>query len=269
MIHSHKEKKLLFMEPEYIETIPISQKEFIPIFDSIYLELEPQKQRGYGLIAGSEGLGCQFFADDQSCLYAMELELKPFEIVDIPPTKILVPIIKSINSQSKPGIIRFKTYPFSPINPDAAWLLSSFGTVLFSFDGIIIEPPYKFVEQSNEIEFVRIDQGTVVGLERKTGLLKLILLENFNQVQKIDELEISVEKCGVELVNYLNSIQLHFFDNLEPAKFEKSSQKFISLIRSLEVPNTSKEEEWEQIKVKINKLVEIYKNSLKYYNLLF
>jgi hypothetical protein len=137
----------------------------------LHITLEPGITKEYDLVAGSHGLGSELFFDSKGTLCEIVLELKPFDVVDVAPMYLLKPVSNLLKSRAKSGHLTIKTNSFAPINPDAVWLLRPFGTAIFSFDGVIIEPAEKFTEQLETMEVIKVGQGIIIALDREQRLI--------------------------------------------------------------------------------------------------
>lgn len=233
-------KSALFFNPPILAemTIETQIKLLIP-YSEIYVEINPKLNRNYGLTAGSEGLGCEFFTDDNENLYAMLLDLKPYNIVNTPPMELLNAIRDRITTLSETGFVSLKTFPRSPIHPDTIWFFEPFGTSIFSFDQVIISPIECFMKYSEQMQFVKIGQGVTLGLEHHTNALQMVMVEGFDKEQELFGVSVSEDSHGNLFMENLNHIHFKYYQdpdyfrsNLVPQFSEEEDENLVSQIVS-------------------------------------
>lgn len=208
---SKRKQGLYFKQPQYTKNLPLTQIVFMPFLSIIYVEIEPKTDRDYGLIAGMEGLGSEFFADSQGNLYAIDIDVLPLKVIYVELMELLNPVKNIIKSLAKPGILTLENYPNHPINPDEILIFSPFGTAIFSFDKLFIDSVDQFFEQSQSLEFVQVGMDIIFGIDRNTRKLMLLMVENFNCVQMFSNTTFDREKYGQKFMDILDDLHLEFY----------------------------------------------------------
>ena len=117
--------RVIFKEALYTSMEGKSYVELIVPYGVINIELRNHFTNTYGLTAGSEGLGCEFFTKENGSLSGMVLDLKPLQLVNVAPMDVFRLTYERIRSMSVAGILKLKDYPRSPLHPDAIWLANS------------------------------------------------------------------------------------------------------------------------------------------------
>jgi hypothetical protein len=234
--------------------------EFQPAFASISIEIDRGLARTWGRNAGAEGLGCLFELDEDQVLRALELELAPYEVVDVAPMQMLEPIRTAIHAHARPGLVRMEHIPATPINPDAVWLLAPFGSALFSFDRIVCAPAERFDAARREMELVQIAEGVTLGLARDTGTLRLVFLEDFAWHQRLIDLQVSAEHFGEDFMRALNTIHSLYYEDPDETVFASRVEEILA---RLSPPELLPRDEWEKALRAVRRIAEIYLRNLE------
>ena len=189
-------------------------------FDSIGVQLDRTREEHAGTVAGMEGIGCQIFGDEQGLVYAADLELLPFEAVDVPPPEIVEAAVAAVRARRRPGHLHIVQTTLIALNPRKIWLAAPFGSaVVLAFDpALAIDPPARFAEMARDLELVEAAQGLTAGLARGDGLLSLIMLEDFARRQRIGD-EIVDAASDAPLAEAMKALTLAYLRDPEPAFF--------------------------------------------------
>jgi hypothetical protein len=245
---------------EALSESPRCEMEFLSFFGSIYVEIDRGQPRTWGLIAGAEGLGCEFELDTDRVLRAIKLELAPYTCVDVAPMSMLQPLCTSIQADARPGLVRMIQVPTTAINPDAVWLLSPFGSAIFSFDQMLISPAEQFHAARQAMEMVRVAEGVTLGLARDTGKLRMLLLEDFSRCQQLFGIQVSAGRLGKEFMQVLNAIHSAYYEDLGVRAFDARAKKLVSRLTPIAgLPH----KEWESAINAVHQLVDSYRSSLE------
>lgn len=207
--------KVIFNPPTPFPAAPLSDMTFRAPFQSVHIEIS--KPRSFGRTAGREGLGCEFYSESDGTLYSMVLDMNPYDIVDIPPMSLLQPIRNHIHAHATPGKLTLANYPNIDLVADGIWLYHPFGTALWSFDDLIIEPTQRFLKVSAQTSYVEVSKGVVVGFHRDTGALRCVFVEGFNCHQWVLGTFVSAETHGREFMDRLNFIHWNYYNDPELA----------------------------------------------------
>jgi len=225
----------------------------------IVAEVIAEGARDYGLIAGSEGLGSEFFLDAGGDLFGVDLSL-PFDLVDVPPARLLEPVTGRIKERARPGALSLKDCPRRAINPDAVWLREPFGLALLSFDMLPIEPTERFIEESDGMEFVEVGRGLTFGIGAETRALRLVLVEGLGERQSLFGVEFTTADRGAEFMRSLNSIHLKYFQDPEPEEFNEFALAALARLGITDGPAAG---EGERAAAALMRLVDAYRRNLE------
>lgn len=184
-------------------------------YQQIHLEIEPDKQREYGLTVGSEGMGCEFFSEKSGQLYSMALDLNPYEDVDLTPPGMLEPLIERAVFLSQPGRLRLTAFPTFPINADGIWVKHDFSTALLSFGDLVIDPLPDVLGDLEAMYLVEIGRDVLVGFDEKQGMLQLVLVRNFDREQTLFGHPVSEVSHGAEFMRRLRLIHTLYYSDSE------------------------------------------------------
>jgi len=238
---------------------PIGERiDFYPATQGIYIDLYPAEPQPDGRTAGSEGLGCEFFTRVNGTLRALYLELLPFDVVAIAPMELLEPVKNFIKANATPATITLETFPTHPLNPDAVWLFSPFGTALFSFDGIVIEPLEEFRRQCEQIELAAVGDRVIIGFHRDSKTLQLVMVEYFDKNQSIFDTPVSrlLEYHDKTFIDNLNALHSSFFENIENPLFRAEAAQLMTRIENIGD---------RQITTAIRELIDSYQKQREYF----
>jgi hypothetical protein len=192
-----------------LDTAPSSEITFIAPFQVVDIVI--RKPDNYGLTAGLEGLGCEFISDISGSLCAISLDMNPYGLVDTTPTELLDPIIRHIRSHSTPGELILANTPRIELIADAVWLCQPFGTGIWSFDNLVIEPLEHFEGFTEQTIYVEVCKGVFIGVRQDTGALRCVLVEGFNHHQQILGTIVSTETAGEMFMKQLNLIHWNYY----------------------------------------------------------
>lgn len=250
---------LIFEVPKPVAAAPACRVEFFAPEGLIVAEVAAEGARDYGLIAGSEGLGCEFFLDAGGDLFGVDLSL-PFDLVDVPPARLLEPVTRRVKDRARPGALSLKDCPRGAINPDAVWLGEPFGLALLSFDVLPIEPTERFIRESEATEFVEVGRGMIFGVGAETGILRLVLVEGFGERQGLFGVEFTTADHGAEFMRSLNSIHLKYFQDPEPEEFGEFAHAALARLGVTDAPPAG---EGESAATALMRLVDSYRRNLE------
>ncbi|RYZ03508.1 MAG: hypothetical protein EOO73_27620 [Myxococcales bacterium] len=199
------------------------------------LSVEWATPHDFGLTAGSEGLGCEFFCDSAGRVYGLTLELLPFSIVDIVQHELLSPIVSLLGRQRRRGAIRALRPQRVPINANAVWLMPDLQTAIFAFSDTAISPPGAFEVACADTDLVQPALGVTFGIERVSGQLRWIAIERIGigSQQSIWGLDVTSAAYGDATMDAINQIHRAYYEDAEPREFAERAEVSLASLRQV------------------------------------
>lgn len=187
----------------------------------------------YGLTAGSEGLGCEFFCDSAGHVYGLTLELLPFSIVDMVQQELLSPIVSLLGRQRRQGAIKAVRPQRAPINANAIWLMPDLQTAIFAFSDTAISPPGVFEVACADSDLVQPALGVTFGVARASGQLRWIAVERIGSRQSVYGLDVTNAEYGDATMDAINQIHRAYYEDVEPREFAERAEVSLASLRQM------------------------------------
>jgi hypothetical protein len=200
-------------------------------FSVISVELGAEQPPAGGLIAGAESLGCEFFLDTENRLIAMDLDLRPREVVSVPSLAVIRSLRDRIRATAEPAVVAFEHPLKEAINPDVIWLSPGLDIVIFAFGGRDAGTLGSFLRGRPKLRFLEIGSTAVFGLEGGDRSLQLLLVESFSEEQVLFDAVISAQRAGKHFMNALNAIHRQYFTSCDPKELESVKKQVIGELR--------------------------------------
>jgi hypothetical protein len=223
-------------------------------FGIISVELCTEQPSNSGAILGAEGLGCEFFLDSEDRLTAMDLELRPREIVTVPPLDEIRSAREIIRAAAEPARVALEGEGKQAINPEVIWLSPAIDVAIFAFGAVQSGRLADLFELNPGLRFVQISSIAALALNPRDGNIPLILVESFGNEQVLFDTAVSAQSSGKDFMDALKSIHRRFFTTRDPQQFEVMKQQVIGHLRD-NAPS-------EGVR-RLEKLCEFYKRDLQ------
>jgi len=200
-----------------------------------------------GPIAGAEGLGSEFFLDNQNRLIGLDLDIRPLDVISVLPPEVILPVRDSIRAVAAPARAAIDRPSKDAINPDAIWLSAALDLAIFWLHGAPPEDPFAF-------RFLAISSVAAVGLDPIDRTLRMILVESFAKEQRLFNELVSAQTRNSEFMKVLNTIHRHYFTKPDPAEFARLTKQLIHDLR-----DSRETEDWSDLE----RLADVYRRDLE------
>jgi hypothetical protein len=181
-----------------------------------------------GLIAGSEGLGSEFFLDKENCIRGMDLDLRPRKVISIPPLEEIRSVRDTMRAGARPARAAIEHPSKHAINPDAIWISPSLDVAIFAFGGARRRTLRASIGDRSGLKFLEISSVVVIGMDSADRSLRLVLVESFGEERMLFNETVSVQTRGENFVHVLDAIQRQYFESGDPKEFVSARKRLIT-----------------------------------------